>query len=64
MSPKAKPICSKSEHEAALREIDRLWNAEVGTPEGDHLDELVTQVEAYEDEHYPMGSTDKPAGNS
>ncbi|MDL1912038.1 transcriptional regulator [Chloroflexi bacterium CFX6] len=49
-----KPIRTKKEHKAALREIERFFNAEPGTPEGDRLDVLVTLVEAYEDEHYPI----------
>lgn len=38
----------------ALGEIDRLWNAEPGTEEGDKLDALVTLVTAYEDRRYPI----------
>lgn len=48
------PIRTEKEYEAALKEIERFFNAEPGTPEGDRLDVLVTLVEAYEDEHYPI----------
>lgn len=34
--------------------IDQLMNAQLGTPEGDELDILVTLVEAYEAKHYAM----------
>ena len=47
-----KPIKTESDYEAALREIQRLWEAPHGSPEGDKLDVLVTLVEAYELEHY------------
>jgi HTH-type transcriptional regulator/antitoxin HigA len=53
-----KPIRTKADHEAALREIDRLWGADEGTPEGDRLDVLATLVEAYEQAHFPMDAPD------
>jgi len=49
-----KPIKTENEYEAALKEIERLFNAEPGTPDGDRLDVFVTLVEAYEEEHYPI----------
>ena len=50
----------KTEHdyEQALAEIDALLGAQPHTPEGERLDALVTLVEAYEREHYPMGLPD------
>ncbi len=48
------PIRTEADHNAALKEIDRLWDASYGSPEGDKLDVLVTLVEAYEDKHYPI----------
>jgi antitoxin component HigA of HigAB toxin-antitoxin module len=45
-----KPIKTDADHEAALREIETLWGAAEGTADGDRLDELVTLVEAYEEE--------------
>jgi len=53
-----KPIRTKADHEAALREIERLWGADEGTPEGDRLDVLATLVEAYEQAHFPMDAPD------
>jgi antitoxin component HigA of HigAB toxin-antitoxin module len=41
-----KPIRSKRDCEAAFSEIERLWGAKAGTPEGDRLDVLATLVEA------------------
>lgn len=49
-----KPIRTEADYEAALEEIERLWDAEYGSPEGDKLDVLATLVEAYEEEHYPI----------
>lgn len=49
-----KPIKTNSDYEAALKEIERLFEAEPGTSDGDRLDVLSTLVEAYEDEHYSI----------
>jgi HTH-type transcriptional regulator / antitoxin HigA len=48
------PIRNREDHQAALKEIERLFDAEQGTPEFDRLDILVTLVEAYEDKHEPI----------
>jgi len=53
-----KPIRSKGDYEVAMAEIDRLWGARSGTPEGDRLDILATLVDAYENEHYPIDPPD------
>ena len=52
------PIRSDADHAAALREIETLWGAGEGTPEGDRLDVLVTLVEAYEDRRWPLEELD------
>ena len=49
-----RPIRNDEDHAAALREIEQLWGAEDGTPEGDRLDVLVTLVEAYENSRWPI----------
>ena len=49
-----KPIKTEAEYEAALKEIEQLWESNYGSPEGDKLDALVTLVKAYEEEHYPI----------
>jgi len=53
-----KPIRNDADHERALREVQRLWGAKEGTTEGDRLDVLVTLVDAYESEHFPMDPPD------
>jgi HTH-type transcriptional regulator/antitoxin HigA len=53
-----KPIKTEDDHEAALRAIERLWEAEEGTPEADSLEILTTLVEAYEEERFPMDMPD------
>jgi HTH-type transcriptional regulator / antitoxin HigA len=53
-----KPIRTEADYEAALEEIDRLMDAEAGTPEGDRLDVLTTLVEAYEARRHPIEAPD------
>ena len=58
MTVDVRPIRSEADYEAALAEIERLWGAKAGTPEGDRLDVLATLVDAYESEHYPADPPD------
>jgi HTH-type transcriptional regulator/antitoxin HigA len=58
MAAEVRPIRSKRDYEAALKEIERLWGARAGTPDGDRLDVLATLIDAYEAEHYPMDPPD------
>jgi len=53
-----KPIKTKADHESALREIERLWGAKEGTPDGDRLDVLTTLVEVYEEARFPIDIPD------
>jgi len=53
-----KPIKNKTDYNNALKQIDKLWDAEPNTPRGDKLEILVTLVEAYEQKHYPIGPPD------
>ena len=53
-----KPIRTKREHQAALKEIEALWNARPGTPEADRLEVLTLLIEAYEREHFPIEDPD------
>jgi len=53
-----KPIKTRAGHEAALVELERLWGAKAGTPNGDRLDILATLVDAYEARAFPMDPPD------
>ena len=58
MSPKFRSIRTEEEYEAALARIDEIFNATMGSAEGEELDELTDLVESYEDKHYPIGMPD------
>jgi HTH-type transcriptional regulator/antitoxin HigA len=53
-----KPIKTKADYRAALKEVEALMSAERDTPKGERLDVLVTLVEAYESRHYPLDLPD------
>lgn len=58
MTAEVRPIRSETDYETALAEVERLWGAKLGTPEGDRLDVLATLIDAYEAEHHPMDPPD------
>ena len=53
-----RPIRTKSDHRAALKEVEALMDAAPATPAGERLDVLVTLIEAYERKHYPLDLPD------
>jgi HTH-type transcriptional regulator/antitoxin HigA len=53
-----RPIRSKREHQAALKEIEALWDAPAGSPRADRLEVLVLLAEAFERAHYPVPDPD------
>ncbi len=46
---KIKPLKTEADYNAALEGVERLFDAEPGTPEGDRLEVLATLVEVYEE---------------
>ena len=51
-----RPIRTDADHHRALAEIEQLWGAADGTPEGEKLNIFVTMVEAYEELRWPLKS--------
>ena len=49
-----KPIKTETDYGTVLSEIEHLWGAPLGTPDGDKLDVLATLIEAYEQKHHPI----------
>ena len=56
-----KPIKCEADYDMALSAIDGLMGAVPNTPEGDELEVLVTLVEAYEAERWPIEAPDPVA---
>jgi HTH-type transcriptional regulator/antitoxin HigA len=53
-----KPIRTKKDHQAALAEADRLWDAPAKSLEADRLGVLTMLIEDYEGRHYPIQDPD------
>jgi len=51
-----RPIRTDQDHRKALAQVEKLWGAREGTPDGDRLDILVTLIEAYEERRWPFKS--------
>jgi HTH-type transcriptional regulator/antitoxin HigA len=51
-----RPIRTEADYRGALGEISALMNSgpAPGTPDGDKLDIIVNQVQAYESRHHPI----------
>jgi len=58
MANELKPIRTEADYAAALAEMETLWGAGSGTPEGDRLDVLATLIDVYEARHDPMDPPD------
>jgi HTH-type transcriptional regulator/antitoxin HigA len=49
-----RPIKTKADHRAVLKEIERLFDAKPGTSAGDRLEILIALVDHYESRHEPI----------
>ena len=52
------PIRNEEDYETALSRLAEIFQAEIGTPEGDERDILSDLVELYESRHHPIGPPD------
>ncbi len=53
-----KPIRTENDYRVTLKKVEGLMSAEKNTLEGENLDVLVTLIEAYEAQHYPLDFPD------
>ena len=53
-----RPIKTKADHRAALKEVERLMDAKPGTTAGDRLEVLTTLIDRYESDHEPIEPPD------
>jgi HTH-type transcriptional regulator/antitoxin HigA len=53
-----RPIKTDNDYQAALAEVETIFDAQPNTPEGDRLDILTTLLEAYEAEHFAVQAPD------
>jgi len=53
-----RPIRTEADYRKALKQVERLWDAEPGTFAGDQVEVLSTLLEAYEEQHHPIPAPD------
>src|SRR5690606_33261301 len=53
-----KPIKNQKDYTRALERLDDIFDAKVGSPEGDELEILGILIDQYENEHFPIGLPD------
>lgn len=52
------PIKSESDYQRALKRLEVIFDAEIGTPESDEADVLGLLIDEYEKKHYPIATPD------
>ena len=55
---KLKPIKTEADYRAALRRLEVIFDAKLGTSESDELEILGLMVDDYENKHYPIEAPD------
>lgn len=53
-----KPIKTEKDYEKALKRLDVIFDARLGSKEGDEAEILSILIEKYENEHYPIEAPD------
>jgi HTH-type transcriptional regulator/antitoxin HigA len=53
-----KPIKTEADYRAALKRLEEIFDAKLGSPESDELEILGLMVDNYENEHYPIEAPD------
>lgn len=53
-----KVIKTEEEYQNALRELDKIFDAKPGTPEGDRFELLSVLNDLYEQRHFPVETPD------
>jgi len=53
-----RPFRTRRDYNAALKEVESLWNAPAGSKESDRLEVLTLLLQAYESKHYPIPDPD------
>jgi HTH-type transcriptional regulator/antitoxin HigA len=53
-----KPIITVEDYQLALKRLEVVFDAPIGTPESDEADELGMMFDEFEQTHYPMHRRD------
>ncbi|MGB3525639.1 MAG: helix-turn-helix domain-containing protein [Flavobacteriales bacterium] len=52
------PIRNEKDYQKALKRLDQVFDAKLGSKEGDELEILAILIDTYENEHFPIGMPD------
>ncbi|MFV5695330.1 helix-turn-helix domain-containing protein [Flavobacterium sp. LB3P122] len=53
-----KPIKTENDYNQALERLEFIFDAKIGSPEGDELEVLGILIDQYENDHFPIGMPD------
>ena len=53
-----KPIRTELDYRLALKRLELIFDAEIGSPDGDEADILGLMIDEYEKKHYPIDAPD------
>jgi HTH-type transcriptional regulator/antitoxin HigA len=53
-----KPIKTENDYKQALKRLETIFEAKIGSAEGDELEVLGILIDQYENEHFPIGLPD------
>lgn len=53
-----KPLKTESDYRLALKRMEDIFDAEIGTPESDEADILGLMIDEFEKKHYPVEAPD------
>ena len=53
-----KPIKTEQDYNQALERLDKIFDAKLGTKEGDELEVLTILIERYEEQYFPIDLPD------
>lgn len=59
MANEISPIWPDADYEVALAEVEQLWGAQFGSPDGDRPEVLATLIVAYEERRFPFAGSDR-----
>jgi HTH-type transcriptional regulator / antitoxin HigA len=48
-------LTTENDYKNAVKRLEHICDAPIGTPEADEADALATLIEAYEERHFPIG---------
>ena len=48
-------LTTENDYKDAVKRLENICDAPIGTPEADEADALATLIEAYEEQHFPIG---------